>query len=109
MCIICIDQKNGVGIETGSLVGTVNLVIVVNEGETMIVGAEIVIGIMIEIVDMIATVTETQTAPAPMTQEVVGGHALDPESDLEIMIDIGTDFLDHPWILFFLSFFNMLV
>ena len=83
------DQKNGVGIETGSLVGTVNLVIVVNEGETMIVGAEIMIGIMIEIVDMIETVTETQTAPAPMTQEVVGGHALDPESDLEIMIDIG--------------------
>lgn len=97
MCaFICIDQKNGVGIETGSLVGTVNLVIVVNEGETMIVGAEIMIGIMIEIVDMIETVTETQTAPAPMTQEVVGGHALDPESDLEIMIDIGTEFLDYP-------------
>ncbi|KHN29257.1 Putative RNA-binding protein Luc7-like 1 [Glycine soja] len=82
------DQKNGVGIETGSLVGTVNLVIVVNEGETMIVGAEIMIDIMIEIGDMIETVIETQTAPAPMTQEVVGGHALDPESDLEIMIDI---------------------
>lgn len=82
------------------------MVIVVNEGETMIVGAEIVIGIMIEIVDMIATVTETQTAPAPMTQEVVGGHALDPESDLEIMIDIGTDFLDYPWILFFFVFFQ---
>ncbi|QCE12462.1 RNA-binding protein Luc7-like 2 [Vigna unguiculata] len=83
-------QKNGAGIETGSQAGTVNVVIVVNEGETMIVGVETGTGIMIEIVDMSETVTETLTALAPMNQEVVGGHALDLESDLEIMIDIGT-------------------
>jgi len=90
MHLFGIGQKNGAGIETGSQAGTVNVVIVVNEGETMIVGVETGTGIMIEIVDMSETVTETLTALAPMNQEVVGGHALDLESDLEIMIDIGT-------------------
>lgn len=94
MHLFGIGQKNGVGIETGSQAGTVNVVIVVNEGETMIVGVETVTGIMIEIVDMSETVTETPTALAPMNQEVVGGHALDLENDLEIMIDIGTGCLD---------------
>ncbi|CAJ2633413.1 unnamed protein product [Trifolium pratense] len=79
------DQKNGVGIVTGSQVGTVNVVRAMSEGETLIVGAEIVIGTMIETVDMIETGTETH--PAHTIQEVVGGHDL--ESILEIMIVIG--------------------
>ena len=82
-----IDRKNGVRIV--SQVGTVIVVTVVIEGETMIVGAEIVIGIMIEIVDTIETVRETMIAPAPMNQDV-GGPAQDLESVLETMIVIGT-------------------
>lgn len=70
------------------------MVKVVNKGETMIVGVGTVTGIMIEIVAMSETETESPTAPAAMNQEVVGGHALDPESELEIMIDIGTGFPD---------------
>jgi hypothetical protein len=66
----------------------VNVVGAMNEGETLIVGAEIVIGTMIEIVDMIEIGTETH--PAHMIQEVVGGHDL--ESILEIMIVIGINF-----------------
>jgi hypothetical protein len=73
---------------TGSQVGTVNVVGAMNEGETLIVGAEIVIGTMIETVDMIEIGTETH--PAHTIQEVVGGHDL--ESILEIMIVIGINF-----------------
>lgn len=113
--IVCIymhiDQKNGVGIVTGSRVGTVNVVRVMNEGETMIVGAGIVIGTMIETVDMTETGTETLTVPAPTIQEVVGGPARDLESVLEIMIVIGTTSLDCFLITFSLFpsyFYNML-
>jgi len=79
---------------TGSLVGTVNAVRAMSEGETMIVGAEIVTGTMIETVDMIEIGTETHPA---MIQEVAGGHDL--ESVLEIMIVTGTSFLDHFFII----------
>lgn len=106
-----IDQKNGVGIVTGSRVGTVNVVRVMNEGETMIVGAGIMIGTMIETVDMTETGTETLTVPAPTIQEVVGGPARDLESVLEIMIVIGTTSLDCFLITFSLFpsyFYNML-
>jgi hypothetical protein len=75
---------------TGNLVGTVNVVRAMSEGETMIVGAEIVTGTMIETVDMIEIGTETHPA---MIQEVAGGHDL--ESVLEIMIVTGTSFRDH--------------
>lgn len=80
---------------TGSLVGTVNVVRAMSEGETMIVGAEIVTtGTMIETVDMIEIVIETHPATI---QEVAGGHDL--ESVLEIMIVTGTSFLDHFFII----------
>ncbi|TQD68580.1 hypothetical protein C1H46_045887 [Malus baccata] len=55
----------------------------------MIVGAEIAIGTMIEIVDMIAIVTEIQIAPAIMIQEVAGGHAHDRGNVPGIMIATG--------------------
>lgn len=77
---------------TGSQVRTVNVARAMKEDETMIVGAGIVIGTMIETVDMTETGIETWIA-APMIQEVVGGHAHVLESDLEIMIVIGTSSL----------------
>lgn len=75
---------------TGSQVGTVNVVRAMSEGETMIAEAGTVIDTMIETVDM--TEIGTETHPAHMIQEVVGGHDL--ESVLEIMIVIGTSMID---------------
>ena len=49
----------------------------------------VVTGIMTGIVDMIVNVTEVQTAPAIMIQEVVTGHVLGPGNILGIMITTG--------------------
>ena len=70
-----IDQRNEAGTMTGQQVGIGQ--IVVNEEGTMIVGAEIVIGIMIVIVivDMTENVIEILNVPEVMIQEVDADHA----------------------------------
>ncbi|CAB4316116.1 unnamed protein product [Prunus armeniaca] len=83
------DQKSEVRNATGNQVGIGNEEIAATEVGIMIVGAEIVIGIMIEIADMIASVTEIQIAPAIMIQEVAVGHAHDQGSVPGIMIATG--------------------
>uniref|UniRef100_A0A2P2LVE5 Uncharacterized protein n=1 Tax=Rhizophora mucronata TaxID=61149 RepID=A0A2P2LVE5_RHIMU len=55
----------------------------------MIIGAEIVTGIMIKIVVMIGNVTEIQVAAAVMILEVDIGHAPGPGNVLGIMIATG--------------------
>lgn len=80
-----LDRKKEVGIVIGSQVGSGNVEIVVKEGETMIVRAEIVIGIMNG-----GIVTGNLITPALTSQEAVGGHAHDQKSVLETMIVRGT-------------------
>lgn len=82
----------------GSRVGTVNVVRVMNGGETSIVGAGTEIGTMIETVDMTGTVMETATAP--MIQEVTGGPAHGLGIVLETMIVTGTSSLVYSLVTF---------
>lgn len=70
--LLFIDQRNEAGTMTGKQVRIEQ--IVVNEEGTMIVGAEIVIGIMIVIVDMSVSVTEILNIPEVMIQEVDADH-----------------------------------
>lgn len=73
--------RNQVGIENAELAATgVGI---------MIVGAEIMIGTMIEIADMIVSVTEIQSAPAIMIREVTAGHGRGQGSIPGIMIATG--------------------
>lgn len=71
---------------TGRLAGIGNEEIVAKGVEIMTTGVEIVIDIMTVIVAMIEIVIETQVDLALMSQEVVGGLALDQET----MIATGT-------------------
>lgn len=70
--------ENRVGIENGEIAAT--------EGGILIVGAEIVIGTMIVIAE---SVTEIQTGPAIMIQEVTVGHAHGQGNVPRIMIATG--------------------
>ena len=101
--IFChIDQKREARNVIENLVGTENMAIAATEGGILIVGAKIVIGTMSVIVE---SVTEIQTAPAIMIQEVTAGHALAHGNVPRIMIATG-DCSSVVAIFLLLSFYN---
>lgn len=73
-------------------------------GESMIEKAETVTGIMTGIVDMIVNVTEVQSAPAIMIQEVVADHVLGLGNILGIMITTGCYLPVSGWLFVVLPF-----
>lgn len=73
----------------GKRAGIETMEIAVNRGEIMIVGAEIVIGIMIVIIGMTESAIEKEIGPATMIQGVVGGHAHGQENVPGTMIATG--------------------
>ena len=79
-------QQVGIEIE----IEMTEVIIVTGEG-TMIVGAETMIVIMIEIEDMIANEIENQIDLAVMIQGADEGHVLIQGNALEIMIGTGTN------------------
>ena len=84
-----VDRENEVEIAIENQAGIEIGEIAVTGGESMIEKAETVTGIMTGIVDMIVNVTEVQSAPAIMIQEIVADHVLGLENILGIMITTG--------------------
>lgn len=84
-----IGTENQAGIMRRKQVGIMIEGIVVTAGGIMIVVVEIVIGTMIEIADMIASVIGILIATEVMIQEVTAGHALGQGNVREIMIATG--------------------
>lgn len=91
------EQQAGIGTE----IERTEVIVMTGEG-IMIVGAETMIAIMIEIEDMIATERENQIDPAVMTQGAGEGHVLVQRNALEIMIGAGTSA-----IIVIMTYFNL--
>ncbi|KAF5944146.1 hypothetical protein HYC85_018223 [Camellia sinensis] len=83
------DQKSEAESMIGKRAGIETMEIAVKRGGTMIVGAEIVIGIMIVIMGMIESEIEKEIGPATMIQGVVGGHVHGQENVPGTMIATG--------------------
>ncbi|THG13430.1 hypothetical protein TEA_020967 [Camellia sinensis var. sinensis] len=86
---LCIYQKSEAESMIGKRAGIETMEIAVKRGGTMIVGAEIVIGIMIVIMGMIESEIEKEIGPATMIQGVVGGHVHGQENVPGTMIATG--------------------
>ncbi|THF96006.1 hypothetical protein TEA_027271 [Camellia sinensis var. sinensis] len=87
--LIVEDQKSEAESMIGKRAGIETMEIAVKRGGTMIVGAEIVIGIMIVIMGMIESEIEKEIGPATMIQGVVGGHVHGQENVPGTMIATG--------------------